>query len=143
MSKQIKIGSELVDVTDEVYETYYKGARQRRYIESDIKVGRIKVDIKNEKVTFIDSKEDSCERLMEQGVDFEDNASVEDIVSDKAMLVILQAALSDLDADERRLINEKYDHEKTYREIGDKFGISHTAVRKRHDGILKKLKKYF
>ena len=98
MSKQIKIGSELVDVTDEVYETYYKGARQRRYFESDIKVGRIKVDIKNEKVTFIDSKEDSCERLLELGADFKDDVWVEDVVADKAILLILQTALFELDA---------------------------------------------
>lgn len=143
MSRFIKVAGQSVEVTDEVYAAYYYGARRERYYERDIKVGRIDVDMEKQKVTFVPSKEDSCERLMELGADFEAETSVDEIVADKAMLLILREALSELDAEERGLIEKKYDYEKTYREIGDEFGISHTALRKRHDKIIKKLKTYF
>jgi len=77
-------------------------------MENDIKVGRIDVDPENEAATFIPSKEDSIERLMEQGADFSVDQVVEDIICDKAVLLILQESLSELNRDERELIQAIY-----------------------------------
>ncbi|MEW8994431.1 sigma factor-like helix-turn-helix DNA-binding protein [Clostridium sp.] len=139
----IFIGKEAIPVTEEVYQTYYKGRRRERYMQSDVKVGRIDVDMENQKVTFVDSKEDSIERLYEQGADFKDEQSVEDIACDNAMLLILNKAKEILDEEELKLINAVYDQELTYRQAGEILNISHVAVQKRHNKILEKLRKYF
>ena len=54
----IKIGKEQVSVSKEVYKEYYKMKRRERYLEEDIKVGRIAVDSETETVNFVRSKED-------------------------------------------------------------------------------------
>jgi hypothetical protein len=90
MNKFIYVGKEKVPVSDEVYKEFYRMDRRERYMEKDIKVERIAVDPKEEKVDFIPSKEDSINRLMELGGDFEDDQMIEDILCDKATLLILQ-----------------------------------------------------
>ena len=102
MSRFIRIGKELVPVSEEIYREYYKMGRRARYLEEDVKVGRIKVE--GDKVTFVDSKEDSIQRLMELGADFASNQLVEDIVADKAEMQILQKAMAELERDEQELI---------------------------------------
>ncbi|WP_021171309.1 Sigma-70, region 4 [Sporomusa ovata DSM 2662] len=139
----IKIGKELVSVSEEIYREYYQMARRERYMVNDIKVGRTNVDAKNGKVTFTPSKEDSIERLMEQGTDFTYDQVVEDIICDKAMLLILREALAELNREEQELIHDLYYKELTVREIGIQEKVSHMAIVKRHMRILDKLKKYF
>lgn len=139
----IFIGKEAIPVTEEVYKAYYKGKRREKYMQNDVKVGRIDVDIENQKVTFVDSKEDSIERLSEQGVRFQDEQSVEDIACDNAMLLLLDKAKGILDEEELKLINAVYDQQLTYRQVGEKLNISHVAVQKRHNKVLDKLRKFF
>jgi DNA-directed RNA polymerase specialized sigma subunit len=143
MNRVIKIGNEKVPVSEELYNEYYKMARRERYMENDIKVGHIDVDMEKQKVTFVDSKEDSIERLMEQGVVFTDEKTVEDIVCDKAMLFILFDAMKELDEEERGLISALYYKNLTVRQAAEREHVSHVAVVKRHKKDLKKLKKYF
>ncbi|ARK32444.1 hypothetical protein [Halalkalibacter krulwichiae] len=90
MGKFIKVGKERVSVSEEIYREYYKMKRRERYMEEDIKVGRINVDVNTETIDFLPSKEDSINRLMDQGADFEGEQLVEDIICDKATLLILQ-----------------------------------------------------
>ncbi len=59
MDRFIKIGAELVQVSEEIYKEYHKMARRERYMDNDIKVGRIEVDLETEVSVFIPSKEDS------------------------------------------------------------------------------------
>lgn len=143
MQRFIKIGKELVPVSEEVYREYYKSARRERYMEKDIKVGRIDVDMENETVTFIPSKEDSIERLMEQGADFSDDKLIENIIVDKAMLLILQEALSELNSEDMELIDAIYNKNLTVRQVATDKNISHVAVVKRHKKVLDKLRKFF
>ncbi|WP_409068725.1 sigma-70 family RNA polymerase sigma factor [Clostridium caseinilyticum] len=143
MKRVIKIGKELVEVSEELYKEYYKMGRRERYMQNDIKVGRIDVDMEKQKVTFVDSKEDSIERLMDKGSDFADVQDVEDIVCDKAMLFILQKAMEELNNEEREIIDSLYYKNLTTRETGKKINKSHVTVGKKHKKILEKLKKYF
>ena len=130
-------------VSEEVYKEYYKMDRRRRYLEEDIKVGRIDIDPKTGRPKFIPSKEDSYERLTDEGVQFEDGQSVEDIVCDKATLLILQEALKELDKEEKEIITGLYYENLTTRETGKRIRKSHVTVGKKHKKILEKLKKYF
>ncbi|EJO5348280.1 MAG: sigma-70 family RNA polymerase sigma factor [Clostridium tyrobutyricum] len=143
MKRVIKIGKELVEVSEELYKEYYKMGRRERYMQNDIKLGRIDVDMEKQKVTFVDSKEDSVERLIDKGLDFKDAQAVEDIVCDKAMLFILQKAMEELDCKEQELIKSIYYKNLTVREVAKEENVSHVAIVKRHKKILEKLKKYF
>ena len=117
--------------------------RRQRYLEEDVKVGRIEVDMENEKVTFVPNKEDSLQRLMDLGADYEDELSVEDLVVDKAMLLILQEAMKELDRQEKELIHDLFYEDMTVREVAKKNSTSHVTVMKRRDKILDKLRKFF
>jgi RNA polymerase sigma factor (sigma-70 family) len=143
MSKEIKVGKHSVPVTDEIYQEYYKMKRRERYMEEDVKVGRIDVDMEKEKVTFVPNKEDSLQRLMDLGADYAEDQLVEDLIVDKAMLLILQEAIKELDRQETELIHDLFYEEMTVRDVAKKDGISHVAVMKRRDKILEKLRKFF
>jgi len=117
--------------------------RRARYLEQDIKFGRVAVDSETETIDFIPSKEDSINRLMDQGADFVDDQMIEDILCDKATLLILQEAVAELDREEQKLIEDLYYKNLTTREIGKEIGVSHMAVVKRHKKIIDKLKKFF
>ena len=143
MSKEIKVGKHSVPVTDEIYQEYYKMKRRDRYMEEDVKVGRIDVDMEKEKVTFVPNKEDSLQRLMDLGADYAEEQLVEDLIVDKAMLLILQEAMKELDRQETELIQDLFYEEMTVRDVAKKDGISHVAVMKRRDKVLAKLKKFF
>ena len=65
--RYIKIYGQQVPVTEEVYKEYYKMDRRRRYLEEDVKVGPIDIYPKIGRPIYIPSKEDSIERLMENG----------------------------------------------------------------------------
>lgn len=143
MNRVIKVGRELVPVSEEVYREYYRLARRLRYMERDIKVGRIEVDPTGETAVFIPSKEDSINRLLEQGVDFADRQTTEDIICRKATRLALQKALAALDPEERELIRALYYENRTMREVAGENNVSHVAVVKRHQKVLDKLRKFF
>lgn len=143
MNRVIKIGKELVPVSEEVYQAYYKMDRRMRYLEEDVKVGKSVENPETGEITFLPSKEDSIQRLMDQGEDFASEQIVEDIVSDKATLLLLQKAVAELDREEQELIKAIYYQEKTTREIAEEKEVSQPAIVKRHQKAIKKLKKYF
>lgn len=143
MSKEIKVGKQSVPVTDEIYEEYYKMKRRERYMEEDVKVGSSVVDPETGEVTYKPSKEDSIQRLMDKGQDFADEKNLEDLVVDKAMLLILQEAMKELNRQEKELINDLFYKDMTVRDVAQKEDISHVAVMKRRDKILAKLRKFF
>ena len=143
MNKFIYVGKEKVAVSEEIYKEFYRMQRREKYMEYDVKVGRMKVDAETETVDYIPSKEDSINRLMDQGADFNDEQIIEDILCDKATLLILQEAMAALNEEEQELINAIYYEDLTVREIAKEENISHVAVIKRHKKVLDKLKKYF
>lgn len=130
-------------VSEKIYKEFYKMKRRQKYLEEDVKVGRIEVDMEKEEVKFIPNKEDSLQRLMDLGADFEDEQSVEDLVVDKAMLLILQEAMKELDRQEKELLRDLFYEEMTVREAAKKNNTSHVTVMKRRDKILDKLRKFF
>lgn len=144
MSKEIRVGKKLVPVSDEIYEEYFKMVRRAKYLEEDVKVGRSKIDPKTGNVIYTrPSKEVSLQRLIDNGEVFADDKCVEDLVVDKAMLLILQEAMKELDRKENELINDLFYKNMTLREVANKENITHVSVIKRRDKILEKLKKFF
>lgn len=143
MSRIIKIGKEAVPVSEELYQEYYRMKRRERYLESDVKMGSITVDLESETVEFKPSKEDSINRLMGLGTDFEDEKTIEGIIEDKATLLILQEAMAELNREDQELIRALYYKDLTLRELAKEKNISQVAIFKRHHKILDKLKKFF
>lgn len=144
MSKEIRVGKIIVPVTDEVYKEYYKMKRRERYMEEDIKVGSSIVDPETGAVIgYKPSKEDSIQRLMDKGQDLADEKSLEDIVVDKAMLLILREAMKELDRKELELIQYLYAEKMTVREAAKKMSSSHVTVMNKRDKLLDKLRKFF
>ena len=141
MDRFIKMGKELIPVSEEIYNEYYLMARRERYMENDVKVGRI--DVENETVTFIPSKEDSIERLLEQGLDFAEGTSLQDVICDKAILEILECAKAELNEQEQELIKALYYENLTTREIAIQENVSQPTIVKRHKKALEKLRKNF
>ena len=143
MDKFITIQGQRIEVTDDVYTAYYEDSRREKYRDVDVKRGRFIADAEAENVRYVESKEESFERLSESGVEFTGDRSAEDRFIHKEQLDCLKNALSILTAEERLLIELLYVRRRTTREIGVVFGISHTAVRKRHEAILKKIRIIF
>ena len=66
----------------------------------------------------------------------------EQIVEDRLMLELLMEALAALTEGERELINEIYFQEKTERDISNMRSVSHQAIHKQKNRILKNLEKF-
>ena len=143
MDKFITIQGQRIEVTDDVYTAYYEDSRREKYRDVDVKRGRFIADVEAENVRYVESKEESFERLSESGFEFTGDRSAEDRFIQREQMDCLKSALSTLTAEERLLIELFYVRKRTTREIGIVFGISHTAVRKRHEAILKKIRIIF
>lgn len=143
-SKQffISVNGKRVEVTEEVYLTYYRSKRRERYFEQDIKIETPVRDKDANIIGYAPSKEDSLERLIATGAEFPDEQdSVEDAVIRELTADKLHEALDALTEDERALIEALFYEGKTERQAADVFGISQKGINKRKTKILEKLKK--
>jgi len=144
MSKQhffISIGGQQIEVTKEVYLTYYRSKRRERYYEHDIKIERAVYDDAGNISGYMPPKEDSLERLIESGTEFPaGQKSVEATVIDKIMVENLHKALNRLSTSERELVDALYFQGGTEREYAEKTGISKTALHARKIKVLALLK---
>ncbi|GHU90090.1 hypothetical protein FACS1894202_09330 [Clostridia bacterium] len=119
MERHIKINGENVSVTEEVYRAYKRPAWAERK--------RRKVRAERERSLDLFVNMPSKQKL------------VEEIVEDKLLLDTLMAALSELTADERELIDALYYSDASMREYARAKSTNHTNVVRRHSRIIKKL----
>ena len=141
----VNIGGALVDVTEEQYLAYYRSQRRMRYFERDIKTETAIRDKDGRITGYAPSKEDSLDRLLENGADFADETeSVEDSAIKKELIEKLREALDELTADERELIDALFfanGDGMTEREYAKISGIPQKTINDRKAKILAKLKK--
>jgi len=142
----ININGKLVEVSQEIYLAYYRSKRRDRYFEHDIKTGRPIRDKDGNITGYTPSKEDSLERLMDNGVVFVDrNASVESIVVRRDMIRRLHEALRLLTGEERELIGQLFFSNDgdgmSERQYAERSGIPRKTVAYRRDKVLRKMKK--
>lgn len=118
--------------------------RKLKYQTYDLKSERTVYDRDSRTARSIQSREDSYERLMEQGSQFQDYyPSAEEQAMQNIETEQLHKALSFLSAEDRDLILQLYFLERTEREVAEIMGVFHNAVHKRKLRILGKLKKIF
>jgi DNA-directed RNA polymerase specialized sigma24 family protein len=144
----VRVRDALVSVTREVYFVYYRSKRRDRYFERDIKIGRVVWDKAGNIVGYRPAKEQSLDRLMENGEAFAAECeSVEDIALRAVMAGSLRNALRRLKDEDRALIDALFFSNNgegmTEREYARLIGISQQSVNERKLCIFRKLKNIF
>ena len=130
------------EASEEVIAVLRTTERKMQYQEYDLKAEQTVVDQENQTGKVIPSREDSYERLLEQEVQFREEAvSTEDVVIRNMEIQQLHKALSLLSEDERYLMEQLYFEQRTERELAAEFQLSQKAVNKRRQRILEKLRK--
>ena len=127
----IKINGELINVSEEVYLTYYRMESRARYLD--------RKDILHGKVLY--SNLDTDETLGEEGIPDISLESVEDAVIRKTMADKLHQCLNRLTAEERDLITKIYFQEKSEVQLAKEMGMLQQTINYRKQKILKKLLK--
>ena len=134
----VYINGQAVPVSEEVYQVYKHFERKEEYFTYDLKVGKFS----KERTSFLPSREDSYERLLETNQQFAiQEESVQAQVENLLDVEFVKKALSFLNAEERELIDLLFYQEKTEQEVGILLDISQQAVNKRKQVVLKKLRK--
>lgn len=129
------------EASEEVIAVLRTTERKMQYQEYDLKAGRTIIDQESRTVEQIHSREDSYERLLEQNVQFtEDAASAEEQALKNIQSQQLHKALLFLSDDERDLIDRLFFREQTEREVAAEYGLSQKAINKRRQKVLAKLR---
>lgn len=126
----IKVGTELVQVTREVYEEYHRMERRERYLEE--------IDKENSVLLFSTLRaEDSS-----TDVPIEDTeVNIEEEVIKQMFLDKLPKALALLSDDEIDMIRDLYWKDMSIRELAKKTETAKSTVLSKRDRILAKLRK--
>lgn len=135
---KVTCGGKEVEVTEEVYRLYVTEPESERRLIRKKKLGKIDVDTKNEKVSFILCREDSLERLMELGVEIEDtNDSIAALETADAV----HKALARLNKSDRYIIESLFFYGYTEKDVAEKLKTSQANINQRKHKILLKLNK--
>lgn len=129
----ITVGGREVEVTAEVYTAYARADRRERYTTEDRKE---------------EDRPVSLEQLQEQHSQAgysETNLSpsAEEIFEKLEDRAVLRKALEKMNAEDRDLIEALFYDGVSTRDYAERAGVSHTAVIKRKNQLLKVLKKFF
>lgn len=134
----VYINGQAVPVNEEVYRAYKHFERKEEYFTCDLKAEKFS----RKTASFLPSREDSYERLLEANQQFViQEVSVQIQVEKLLDVEIVRKALSLLNPEERELINLLFYQEKTEQDVGILLHISQQAVNKRRQAVLMKLRK--
>jgi len=129
-----------VPVSEQVYRVYQHYERKEEYFSYDLKTEKFQKDT----ATFLPSREDSYERLLEKDQQFAaPGKSVEQLSAEHLEAEQVRFCLSKLSKDEQELILQLFYQEKTEQEVGNMLHISQQSVNKRKQALLLKLRKIF
>lgn len=127
----LMVNNTLVKVSEEIYSEYYRMERRERYqVERDIHKGTVYYDGFN--------LEDSSGAEMMHDLN---QISIEDLVEFNYMAELLHKELRKLNEAEKELISTIYYQSKSIRMISREWGMPETSLRRKHDDILRKLRK--
>lgn len=119
-----------IEVSEELYKAYWKETNRENYLKQ--------VD-KKQHLFLFSSLDDNGH--FEENIEDEE-VNVEKIVETRMMIEALRKALSELNAEEREIIELLYFKNKTLRSVAKHKNITHSAIIKRRNKILEKLKKF-
>lgn len=139
IANAITVDGEIVEVTDAVYQVYAQADRRERYITEEVEPGMI---------LSLDKLLEDEVPLETLGVELEDSAESLVLEREQSGMIsqqrgILYSALDSLDQSERQLIEALFFERVSIREYSRRIGVTHRAIIKRRDHVLKKLKSFF
>ena len=119
-----------VEVSEDIYKVYWQEREHEKYLEQ--------VDRKNHLLFFSSLDHDGhfIDNIIDESVD------VAKIVETQMMIEALRNAISKLNDEERDIIERLYFNDETLRSVAKLKSITHPALIKRRNKILKKLKKF-
>jgi len=126
---KIRVKSETVTVSEEIYTVYYKMARRERYLEEI----SVRYNLSYNQLTEQD--------YPVEGKMFEPQPSIEDIIIEKIMAEKLMSVLKELTEQERFIITELFYRGKSERQLAKAIGVAQTTINYQKSILLKKLKK--
>ena len=129
------IDGQAVPVSEQVYRVYQHYERKEEYFSYDLKTEKFQ----KETASFLPSREDSYERLLEKDRQFA--ASGQSVEEQAVASVWLEELLQSLSADETIILRKLYFEDKSERIVSMELGISKTALHQRKVKLLQKLKK--
>lgn len=144
MARRIKINyrKRYPEASDVVIEVLEKSDRKMEYQQYDLKVERCHIDSLNRAVTYIPSREDSYERLIEENRQFAvDGESVEDAAVKAVLIEKMLSSLMLLKQEEQELIKELFFKGKSEYQLAAETGIPRMTIHNRKRRILSHLKK--
>lgn len=134
--RYLYIDGQAVPVSEQVYRVYQHYERKEEYFSYDLKVEKFQ----KATASFLPSREDSYERLLEQDRQFA--ASAHPVEEQAVSSVWLEELLQYLSANERIILRKLYFEDKSERIVRTELGISKTALHQRKVKLLRKLKKF-
>lgn len=123
-TKYIYVGGEKVYVSDEIYKVYKQQKNREEYLR------RLDVEF----LDFNFTENYSIEDIEDESI------NVEKIVETKMLIDQLKNAMESLSEDEREIIKRLYFDEEPLRKVAKSRNVSHPALIKKRDRILKKLR---
>ena len=125
-----------VPVSENIYDAYWQYTNKEDYFMRQLKEERFRYDPERQIAEFLPSREDSYERLLEEGAEFMMN---QPSVEEQAEIRILQEILlRNLKQDEVELIRLFYFSGKTDREISRQLGIPKSTLADRKKSLLER-----
>ncbi|WP_024345893.1 sigma-70 family RNA polymerase sigma factor [Lacrimispora indolis] len=120
------------DLNDAIIEALEKSDRKMEYQQYDLKVERCYVDSLSRTVTYIPSREDSYERLLEENRQFASEIeSVEDTAVKAVMIEKMLSCLTLLTLEEQYLIEKLFFNGKSERQVSVETGIPYMTIHDR------------
>ncbi|MBR0600073.1 sigma-70 family RNA polymerase sigma factor [Sinanaerobacter chloroacetimidivorans] len=130
------------NVKEEIYDVLERSDRKIKYSKYDLKTERCSIDYEKGTVTYIPSREDSFERLLEGNRQFAaESESVEDTAVKTVMIEKMLDCIKQLTSKEQELITELFFMDKSERQLSLETGIPYMTIHDRKVKILGKLKK--
>lgn len=129
-------------LSDAIIKVLEQSDRKMEYQQYDLKAERYRFDISRRTVTYLPSREDSYDRLMEEKRQFADESeSVEDAAVKAVMIERMLECLKLLTSGEQRLITELFFKGKSEYQMAEESGIPRMTIHDRKAKILRKLKR--
>ena len=131
-----------LDVSKEIIEVLEKSDRQMEYLQYDIKAERCRIDSTSGTVTYLPSREDSYERLLEGNKQFpSDDEDVDDAAIKAVMIEKMLTCLKRLSTEEQELITALFFKSKSEHQVSREASIPQRTIHDRKIKILAKLKR--
>ena len=146
----IAVDNEKVEVSEAVYRAYAESGYKMEHMEHSVKNSRVLQGSDGKAVrdeignaVMLPEREVSLDKLVDTGWDFSSSeASPEDVVVERMLIMELRECLDLLNTDDRALIDALFFDGITEREYSKKIGVVQKTVNYRKNKVLGKLKNF-